>query len=361
MDDTAQETDESDAFVRLLAQLNAPTSDLVVAVPALAAAPIVAPQPPTRAPELRGADELAAPPRPFPPLPVAVTPLVAPPAPPTPAGAAPAPAPAPAPALPPDYVTAATASPVADPIPPRTAPPSDVVAEAALALAAAPAPSDFSLMLTATALASMSTGAASPVVGGTAAGPNEPDIGGSTVGEKLTLLLAILVPPLGLLAAMVGAILSARRRGWVTGLLRAAIAIGVVLSVVAAIAGYIGHTAWQQQQAHDRTAAASAVFCSTIKTDPTMIQSPTFGWPSVAGTITDSLAAMQVYADKWTKLATASPDGIQPGVTKVGIAARQIIASVTVGRTVDDASNILMMTATASASGVRAWSAEYCK
>jgi hypothetical protein len=357
MDDTAQHTGESDAFARLLAQLNAPTSDPVVAVPASLAALIVAPKPLTRAPELRGADELAAPPRPFPPLPVAVTPLVAPPAPPTAAGAAPAPAPVP----PPDSVSAATSSPVADPIPPRTAPPSVVVAETALPPTAAPAPSDFSLLLTTTAPAAASTGASSRFGGGTAAGPDEPDIGRSTVGEKLTLLLAILVPPLGLLAAIVGAILSARRRGWVIGLLRAAIAIGVALSVVAAIGGYIGLTAWQQQQAHDRTAAASAVFCSTLQADPTMIQSPTFGWPAVAGTITDSLAAMQAYADKWTKLATASPDGIRPEVTEVGTAARQIIASVTVGRTVDDASNVSVMTATASASSVPAWYAEYCK
>ena len=340
MDDTAQETGENDAFARLLAQLNAPTTDPVVTDLEPSAGPIVAPTPQTRAPELRGADELAAPPRPFPPLPAAATPLVVPPAPPT--SAAPAVSSAPAPATP----IAST--------PPRAAPVS-----AAVPVESAPSPSDFSLLLAAPPPASEGPGPSSPL--DTAPyRSDEPDIGRSTVGEKTTLLLAILVPPLGLLAAVVGAILSARRRGWVIGLLRAAIAIGLVLSVAAGIGGYLGLTALQQQQAHDRTAAASAAFCSTITAQPTLISSPAFGWPAAGATITDSLAAMQTYADTWTKLAKASPDGIRPEVAKVATAAKQIINSVTVARTVDDASNIALMTATASASGVPGWYAEYC-
>jgi hypothetical protein len=370
MDDTAQDTGESDAFARLLAQLNAPTTEAVSAVPASAAPSIDAPLPPTRAPELRGADELAAPPHPFPPLPVAATPLIAPPAPPsaaaTPTHAAPAhvaPAHLAAPQLPavqaltPQALTPqplAAASPTA---PSSTAPPA---AAHPPAVPDAPAPSDFSQLLVASAPAP-ATMRASPPLGVSADVPDESDIARSTVGEKITLLLAILLPPLGLLAAIVGAILSARRRGWVIGLLRASIAIGVVLSIVAGIGGYLEYTMVQQQQAHDRTAAASAAFCSTIKADPTMIASPTFGWPAVASTITDSLTGMQAYADKWTKLAKVSPDGIRPEVVKVATAATQIINSVTVGRTVDDASNISVMTATASASGVPGWYAEYCR
>jgi len=189
---------------------------------------------------------------------------------------------------------------------------------------------------------------------------DEPDIGTSTGGEKIILLFAILLPPLGLIAAIVAAIVSAQRRGWVIGLLRAAIAIGVVLSVIAGIGGYIGWTILQQQQAHDRTAAASAAFCSTLKADPTMRSLPDFGWPATAATITDSLAAMQSYEDKWTKLAGVSPSGVKPEVTKVVAAAKQIIDSVTVGRTVDDGANIAVMTQTASASGIPAWYSDYC-
>jgi hypothetical protein len=224
------------------------------------------------------------------------------------------------------------------------------------------AQTDFALLLTAPVPAPSGTGSnsSSPFGIGTA-GSDEPDIGRSTVGEKLTLLLAILLPPLGLLTGIIAAILSAQRRGWVIGMLRAAIAIGVILSVIAGIGGYIGFTALQQQQAHDRTAAASAAFCSTIKADPPMIHPPTFGWPAVATTISDSLAAMTAYQAKWTALAKASPPGIRSEVIKIATAATQIINSVTVGRTVDDAANIAVMTSAASASGVPGWYAEYCE
>jgi hypothetical protein len=189
---------------------------------------------------------------------------------------------------------------------------------------------------------------------------DEPDIGRSTVAEKIGLVLAVLVAPIGLLVGIVAAVRSAQRRGWVIGIVRASIAIAAVLTVAIGIGGYYEYTQLKQQQAHDQIAASSAAFCATIKANPSMAQLPTFGWPAVAGSIPDSLKAMQAYEDRWKKLAAQSPAGIKPGVSRVAASAKKIIDAVTAARTVDDASNVALMSSVASSSGVPGWYSEYC-
>jgi hypothetical protein len=244
--------------------------------------------------------------------------------------------------------------------PPLVAPPAPAPAVVVPASPPTAASADFAMLLSTPAVTSAGPSPAGSPFGLRGDDSEEHDIATSSRGEVLVLIVAILLPPLGLFLAIVAAVRSARRRGWVIGLLRASLAIGVVLTVAAGIGGEIGWTALQHQQAHDRVAGASAAFCSTIKADPAMIRSPTFGWPAVGATIADSLGAMHRYEDRWKKLAAVSPAGIEPEVTKVAAAAGQIIQSVTVGRAVDDEANTAVMTRTASASQVPAWYAEYC-
>jgi hypothetical protein len=202
---------------------------------------------------------------------------------------------------------------------------------------------------------------ATPLMFGSgAADHDEPDLARPTVGEWIGLALAVVVAPIGLLLGVVAAVRGAHRRGWVVGVVRATIAIGAVLTVALGVGGYFGYVHLKQQQAHDETAAASAAFCSTLTANPGMAELPTFGWPAVAASIPDSLKAMQSFEDRWTKLAKVSPAGIKPDVDKVATAAKQIIDSVTVSRTVDDASDIAVMSSVASASGVPAWQSQYC-
>ncbi len=326
----------------------------VAPIPA-AVPPVLPPLP--RAPELMGADELAAPPRSLPPLYDSATPLVTPP---------PYEAPASYAAPPPEV------APPADPAPsPLGRPPTGVPAQPApVAPPSGPAPAarpplDFAALLaTPVEGDDVSRAASAPLSFGSARSgdddDDEPDLGRSTWGERIGLILAILLAPIGLIVGIVAAARSARRRGWVVGIVRASIAIAAVLTVVLAIGGYYGYTQIKQQQAHDQTATASAAFCAALKADPSMDQLPTFGWPAVAASIPDSLKAMQAYEDRWTKLAKVSPAGIKPGVTRVAAAAKKIIDSVTVARTVDDASNVAVISSVAGQSGVSAWHSEYC-
>lgn len=324
---------EDDEFARLLGELNRPIAGPAHAFPAQPSAP----------PELMGADQLAAPPRPVAPAPYAFAPApsvasLAPSAPPPPGAAQVAPSsPAPSAGVSAPPATAAAAPPRAD------------------------APLDFAAVLATPVADGTPSGPASALWFGTGAPDvDEVDLERSTVGEKLVLILAIVLAPLGLIAGLIAAGTSVRRRGWVVGVVRASIAVGAVMTVVLGVGGYLGYTVWQQQVQHASVARASAAFCATLKADPTMLQSPTFGWPAVAGSIPDSLAAMQAYEDRWAALAKKSPAGIRPEVSKIADAAKQIIAQVTVARTVNDAANVQVMTSVASASKVPTWHAEYC-
>jgi hypothetical protein len=321
-------------------------------------APVATPLP--RAPELMGADELAAPPRSFPPLSEPVPPLVSPPE----YGIQSAPAPT-APALfaaesaapvAPFTPASFTPAPAAPPSPPASSAPSSPPS-------AVRAPLDFASLLTTPVDADDgSSAAAAPLRFGSGSSndDDEPDLGRPTTGEKIGLVLAVLVAPIGLIAGIVAAARSAQRRGWVVEIVRASIAIATVLTIALGIGGYFGYLQLKQQQAHDQIAASSAAFCATIKANPDMDQLPTFGWPGVAASIPDSLKAMQAYEDRWTKLAKVSPPGIKPGVTRVAAAAKKIIDGVTVSRIVDDASNVALMSSVASSSGVPEWHSEYC-
>ena len=337
--------------------------------PAVFAAPVAA-APVARAPELMGADELAAPPRPFPPPAEDAPALVAPPAFDPPSSPPSTPPVLPAAVVPPVAAPAAAApsgAPAPSVTPPGSAPPAQAAPAASPAPAAPPsapaarAPLDFATLLATPVDADASSRSAAPLIFGSGpTGDDEPDIARSTLGERIGLVLAILIAPLGLIVGIVAAAGSVRRRGWVVGIVKATIAIGAVLTVVIAIGGYFGYTQLRQQQEHDQTAAASTAFCTALKADPSMYQLPTFGWPAVAASIPDSLTAMQAYEDRWTKLAKVSPAGIKPDVTKVAAAAKKIIDSVTVARTVNDASNVAVMSSVASASGVPGWRSEYC-
>lgn len=188
---------------------------------------------------------------------------------------------------------------------------------------------------------------------------DENEIARSTPLEKVMLVLAFVVPPVGLVGSIATAARSSRRRGWAIGVTKAGIAVGIVFSVLAAGGAYAGYKAFRAHQAHDQLTAASTAFCSAVEKDPTLLRVDG-GWPPPGSTIQDSLASMQAFVDKWTALAKISPAGVQGGVSSVASAGTQIVAAVTSQRTVDDAQNRSLVEAAVTNSGVAGWHAEYC-
>src|SRR5690606_30272945 len=114
--------------------------------------------------------------------------------------------------------------------------------------------------------------------------------------------------------AIANAVSSSRRRGWVIGLVKASVVIGVVTSILSGLAAAGGLVLQSQSLEHDRIATASADFCAALAATPEALESPTLGWPEPAGSIPDTIAAMQEYAARMSALAAVSPGGVRGGV-----------------------------------------------
>jgi hypothetical protein len=196
--------------------------------------------------------------------------------------------------------------------------------------------------------------------GGTGEYEEPPDLDRTTVAEKVVFALAFLLPPVGLIGSIVAAAQSARRRGWVHGFVRTGLVISVITTIAAGIAGAYGYKALEDQQRRDSLVAASAQFCATIAEQPDMIAPPAFGFPGPGASIPETLEGIQAYIDRWDALASVSPSGIRPDVTRVADAARDIYETINTSRLVNNEQNIANMSSVAETTRIPAWEAEYC-
>lgn len=182
----------------------------------------------------------------------------------------------------------------------------------------------------------------------------------STAGEKVGLVLAIIAGPIGLAIAIANAIRSGRRRGWLIGVVRASLILGVLSTIAAGIAGYVYWTVRSDQIQHAEIAAASAEFCAAAEADPTMVAPPTLGWPAPGASVSESLTLMQAWTDRWTTLAATSPAGLRTGLELLAERGQTIMDAVTQARTVDDAANQTQIAAAEAQAGVANWHTTYC-
>jgi hypothetical protein len=173
--------------------------------------------------------------------------------------------------------------------------------------------------------------------------------------------LAFVAPPVGALAGVATVVISSRTRGWSSGVGKAAIGVGLSLSLVLAGAGVVISRNLSAQATNDALVASSVQWCSSLRSDPTRLASSTYGWPPIAGTIAQSLPAMQKYEDYWTSLAKIAPAGIKVETQKIATTAKGIITSVQTSRVLDDASNVATMQEAVSVSTIPAWVSGYCK
>jgi hypothetical protein len=144
--------------------------------------------------------------------------------------------------------------------------------------------------------------------------------------DRAAIIAAVIVPPVGLVLAIVASTRGRLYRGWPSNLARAAIALSVVMMLVFALAGaYL----WAQRQkvadeqdaaaavaaAHEAVVAESVPFCSTLAASPAVFGAadPDYGWPQredPAG----YLPAIESYGALWQALVPLAPAGIAPQV-----------------------------------------------
>ncbi len=186
------------------------------------------------------------------------------------------------------------------------------------------------------------------------------DLERSTTGEKVGLVLAALAPPFGLVLAIANAARSGRRRGWIIGVVRASLVLGVLSTIAAGIAGYVYWSVRADQMQHAEIAAASAEFCAAAEADPAMVTPPTLGWPAPGASVSESLTLMQAWTDRWTTLAATSPAGLRTGMELLAEKGQTIVDAVTAARTVDDAANQTQIAAAEAEASVATWHTTYC-
>lgn len=182
------------------------------------------------------------------------------------------------------------------------------------------------------------------------------------------VILAIVLPPIGLITAIVALVVGARSRGFATGLAKAALAIGIVFSIGTGVGVAVLAKMNSDQAAHNAIVASSQAWCTKLQANPATLKSDTFGWPAPADTIPASIKAMKEYVDFWNSLAKIAPSGtagvtqgIKGGTQDIADAAKSIETSVSKTQTLDDASNVSEMQQATSSSGVSNWVTEYCK
>jgi hypothetical protein len=179
--------------------------------------------------------------------------------------------------------------------------------------------------------------------------------------DWVAFVLAFLAPPAGILAGVAALIISSVRNGWTTGIAKAAIAIGLVLTIVLIGAGVVLGNVAKAQAGQDAIVSSSAKWCSAMKANPAVLRSPTYGWPAVGSSIDSSVVAMQRYENFWAGLTKLAPAGIASDTRSFATTAQAIIAGVKSTRVLDDAANTATLAQLVTDSRIPSWVSSYCK
>lgn len=179
--------------------------------------------------------------------------------------------------------------------------------------------------------------------------------------DWVAFILAFIAPPLGIIAGIVAIVVGTQTKGFATGIAKAAIAIGVVLSIILTVGLIVVGKLNSEQAAHDAVVASSRPYCAKLQSNPATLASDTYGWPSPGTTIPTSITSIQAYVTYWTDLKAIAPKGIKDGTGQIASAAQSILTSVQKTQTLDDASNVSDMEDAVASSGVPDWVSEYCK
>jgi len=183
----------------------------------------------------------------------------------------------------------------------------------------------------------------------------------ATALEWLALAFSVIVPPLGLLLAIVARIIARRTHGWITRVLSIATVLGIVLSLVAGAAIVVANIIGQSEANQAKILADSAPFCASLAETPGVLEQPAYGWPTERLSIPDSIVAMQAYQSRWAALADIAPDGVRAGVRSVADAAQTLTNSLVTTQVIDRDRYVEQMTSVTNASGIPAYVARYCR
>jgi hypothetical protein len=179
--------------------------------------------------------------------------------------------------------------------------------------------------------------------------------------DGISLGLAIVAGPVGLIVGIVAAILSRRRLGYVSGIARAAIAVSIVMSVILA-GGGVAYSFVARAQAHeDALRASSAGLCAMIAAAPGRLADPGFGWPAFTTTIPDYIRDVDVYAAWWSKLAVIAPAPMRGQVSALARVATASSDRMATSKVIEHDQDYADMQKAAAVSTLPVWVGTYCR
>jgi len=179
--------------------------------------------------------------------------------------------------------------------------------------------------------------------------------------EWVSLALAVVLPPLGLIVSVVAGFIARRTHGWTTWVVKTATVVGAILTVVLVAGGLVFTAIGNAQAADAKIVADSAAFCAALDETPGVLEQPGFGWPTDRSAIPQTIVEMQAYLDRWTALTDVAPAGVRPGVRSVANAAQSLLTAVQTNQAIDRARNLSDISSVTSASGVTQYVAKYCR
>lgn len=181
-----------------------------------------------------------------------------------------------------------------------------------------------------------------------------------TVLDWISLPLALLAPPLGLLLNLVSRILSRRTHGWTTTVAKVVTPLSIVFILVAGV-GLVAYSDYAEDEAARAGIIAQAQpLCVELAKSPGFTELPAYGWPTGVATIPITLDSMKAYQARWQQLADLAPAGAKANVQAIADQAQTLVASVETNRAIDRNGNLVAMSAVTDASGLPGWIATHC-
>jgi hypothetical protein len=182
----------------------------------------------------------------------------------------------------------------------------------------------------------------------------------TSVLEWVGLVLAVILPPLGLLVTVVARIVTYRRHHWTTGVAVAATVISIVLTVALAGGGLYLKSVSDADAAEAALLAQAAPLCDALAATPGVLDAPAYGWPTEVATLPVTLDAMKTYQAHWAELGALAPASATANVTAIADQAQILVTAVESTQSIDRAGNLAIMSTITAASGLPGWVTRNC-
>lgn len=178
--------------------------------------------------------------------------------------------------------------------------------------------------------------------------------------EWISLVLAVVMPPLGLIVSILARVITRHRHGWTTRVAIAATAVSIVLTIVLGAALVVASFNADDDAAKAAVLARAQPLCAALAKTPGVLDTQGYGWPTAVASIGDTVVSMKAYQAHWAELESLAPASAKAGITAIAAKAAALVSNVETSQSIDRGANLTKMDAVTSASGLPSWVAQYC-